>query len=71
MKAVLSLRALALKAGRDARAPSFKGRIHLHAAIIETITHPAFYSGWPNAMTAVTVAKEVFEKKMTREGQTV
>jgi alkylhydroperoxidase/carboxymuconolactone decarboxylase family protein YurZ len=23
----------------------------------------AFYSGWPNALTAVTVAREVFEKK--------
>jgi 4-carboxymuconolactone decarboxylase len=31
--------------------------------IIETITHLAFYSGWPNAVTAVGVAKEVFGKK--------
>ena len=31
--------------------------------IIETITHLAFYSGWPNAVTAIGVAKEVFEKK--------
>ena len=31
--------------------------------LIETITHLAFYCGWPNAMTAITVAKEVFEKK--------
>ena len=31
--------------------------------LIETITHLAFYSGWPNAVTAVGVAKEVFEKK--------
>jgi 4-carboxymuconolactone decarboxylase len=29
--------------------------------LIETITHLAFYSGWPNAMTAITVAKEVFQ----------
>jgi 4-carboxymuconolactone decarboxylase len=28
--------------------------------IAETITHLAFYSGWPSAVTAVTVAKEVF-----------
>lgn len=28
--------------------------------ISETITHLAFYSGWPNAMAAVAVAKEVF-----------
>jgi len=31
--------------------------------LIETITHLAFYSGWPNAVTAISVAKEVFEKK--------
>jgi 4-carboxymuconolactone decarboxylase len=31
--------------------------------LIETITHLAFYSGWPNAVTAIAVAKEVFEKK--------
>jgi 4-carboxymuconolactone decarboxylase len=31
--------------------------------LIETITHLAFYSGWPNAMTAISVAKEVFENK--------
>jgi 4-carboxymuconolactone decarboxylase len=28
--------------------------------VIETITHLAFYGGWPNAVTAVGVAKEVF-----------
>jgi len=31
--------------------------------IAETITHLAFYAGWPSAVTAVTVAKEVFAKK--------
>ena len=31
--------------------------------IVETITHLAFYAGWPSAVTAVTVAKEVFEKR--------
>jgi 4-carboxymuconolactone decarboxylase len=31
--------------------------------LVETITHLAFYAGWPNAVTAVGVAKEVFEKK--------
>jgi 4-carboxymuconolactone decarboxylase len=30
--------------------------------LIETITHLAFYSGWPNAVTAVSVAREVFRK---------
>jgi 4-carboxymuconolactone decarboxylase len=31
--------------------------------LIEAITHLAFYAGWPNAVTAVAVAKEVFERK--------
>ncbi|HEX7183645.1 MAG TPA: carboxymuconolactone decarboxylase family protein [Thermoanaerobaculia bacterium] len=31
--------------------------------LVETITHLAFYAGWPSAMTAITVAKEVFEDK--------
>ena len=30
--------------------------------ISEMITHLAFYSGWPTAMSAAGVAKEVFEK---------
>jgi 4-carboxymuconolactone decarboxylase len=30
--------------------------------LIEAITHLAFYSGWPNAVTAVGVAREVFKK---------
>jgi len=30
--------------------------------IIETITHLAFYAGWPPAMTALRIAREVFEK---------
>ena len=29
--------------------------------IVEMITHLAFYSGWPTAMTAVSIAKELFE----------
>ena len=31
--------------------------------LIEMITHLAFYAGWPNAVTAIAVAREVFEKK--------
>src|SRR4051794_5103426 len=31
--------------------------------LIETITHLAFYAGWPNAVNAIAVAKDVFEKK--------
>jgi 4-carboxymuconolactone decarboxylase len=43
-------------------------RFHLRFAVengvkkeelVEVITHLAFYSGWPNAMSAVMVAKEV------------
>ncbi|MNV69619.1 Carboxymuconolactone decarboxylase family protein [compost metagenome] len=30
--------------------------------LIETITHLAFYAGWPSAVTAIGVAKEVFKK---------
>jgi Carboxymuconolactone decarboxylase family len=30
--------------------------------LIEAITHLAFYAGWPNALTAISVAKEVFQK---------
>ncbi|HXX99648.1 MAG TPA: carboxymuconolactone decarboxylase family protein [Candidatus Limnocylindrales bacterium] len=46
-------------------------RFHLNRAVengvtkeelIEVITHLAFYSGWPTAMSAITVAKEVFSK---------
>jgi len=29
----------------------------------EVITHLAFYAGWPNAFSALAVAKEVFEKR--------
>jgi 4-carboxymuconolactone decarboxylase len=29
----------------------------------EVITHLAFYAGWPNAMSALPVAKDVFEKR--------
>ncbi len=31
--------------------------------LVEAITHMAFYSGWPSAVSAVAVAKEVFQKK--------
>jgi 4-carboxymuconolactone decarboxylase len=31
--------------------------------LIETITHLAFYAGWPNAVTAIAVAREVFREK--------
>jgi 4-carboxymuconolactone decarboxylase len=31
--------------------------------IVEAITHLAFYSGWPNAVSAVAIAREVFKQK--------
>ena len=33
--------------------------------LIEVITRLAFYSGWPNAVTAITVAKKVFQKNQS------
>ena len=30
--------------------------------LVETITHLAFYAGWPNAVTAVSLARDVFKK---------
>jgi len=35
--------------------------------IAETITHLAFYAGWPSAVTAVGVAKDVFGKTSDRQ----
>jgi len=29
--------------------------------LVELITHLAFYSGWPTAMSAISLAKEVFQ----------
>jgi 4-carboxymuconolactone decarboxylase len=31
--------------------------------LVETITHMAFYSGWPSAVSAVAIAREVFAEK--------
>jgi 4-carboxymuconolactone decarboxylase len=36
--------------------------------IAEAITHLAFYAGWPSAVTAVTVAKDIFGKKPDEKG---
>jgi len=37
--------------------------------ISEIITHLAFYSGWPNAMSAVAVTKNVFRRRGVRSDQ--
>ena len=34
--------------------------------LVEAITHLAFYAGWPSAVTASTVAREVFQKQPPR-----
>ena len=31
--------------------------------LVELITHLAFYSGWPTAMSAASIAKDVFDKE--------
>ncbi len=31
--------------------------------LVELITHLAFYSGWPTANTAITIARRVFEER--------
>ena len=31
--------------------------------LVELVTHLAFYSGWPTAMSAALIAKDVFEKQ--------
>jgi 4-carboxymuconolactone decarboxylase len=36
------------------------------AEIVETITHLAFYAGWPNAVTAIKVAQDVFAQPHTK-----
>jgi alkylhydroperoxidase/carboxymuconolactone decarboxylase family protein YurZ len=36
----------------------------------EAITHIAFYAGSPNAMTAITTAKGVFEEQSTSSSST-
>ena len=33
--------------------------------IVETITHLAFYSGWPTASTAIAIARDVFAQAET------
>ena len=47
-------------------------RFHLEKALengvtkdelIEVITHLAFYSGWPNSMSTIMIAKELFSKR--------
>ena len=41
--------------------------------IIELITHLAFYAGWPNSMSAVMLAKHVFEQddKSSKEAEQI
>jgi 4-carboxymuconolactone decarboxylase len=57
-----------LAMGREAQLEGHLGRALANGVtrdeISELITHLAFYAGWPAAMTAALVAKEVFEKAL-------
>ena len=52
--------------GRDKQLEGHLGRALANGVtrdeISEIITHLAFYAGWPAAMTAAQITKEVFEK---------
>lgn len=37
------------------------------AELIETITHLAFYAGWPSAVTAIGTARDVFKQALVRD----
>ena len=37
--------------------------------LIEAITHLAFYSGWPNAMSCMAVAKELFQAQVSASSE--
>jgi 4-carboxymuconolactone decarboxylase len=56
-----------IAAGQVAQIPYHLGRAMdnglTQAQAGEAITHLAFYAGWPNAFSALPVAKEVFEKR--------
>lgn len=39
------------------------------AELSEAITHLAFYSGWANAMAAVSIAKDVFRERCVKQDQ--
>jgi 4-carboxymuconolactone decarboxylase len=36
--------------------------------LLESITHLAFYAGWPSAMTAITIARQVVDAPVTDAG---
>ena len=64
-------RSLATVAALIAMNRSDQLRFHLNYAVqngvkkeelIEVITHLAFYAGWPSAMSAIMIAKEIFAK---------
>jgi 4-carboxymuconolactone decarboxylase len=56
-----------ISAGQSAQIPYHLNRAMDHgltqAQASEVITHLAFYAGWPNAMSAVPVAIDVFQKR--------
>ncbi|MBI2737191.1 MAG: carboxymuconolactone decarboxylase family protein [Rhodospirillales bacterium] len=56
-----------IASGQVAQVPYHLGRAMdnglTEAQAAEAITHLAFYAGWPNAFSALPVAKDVFEKR--------
>jgi 4-carboxymuconolactone decarboxylase len=56
-----------IASGQFAQFPSHLNRAMdnglTQAQAAEVITHLAFYAGWPNAFTALPLAKDVFEKR--------
>jgi 4-carboxymuconolactone decarboxylase len=56
-----------IASGQVAQIPYHPNRAMDHgltqAQAAETLTHLAFYAGWPNVFSALPVAKDVFEKR--------
>ena len=70
-------RSLATRAALIATGKTEQLRFHFPKALengvtrdelVELITHLAFYAGWPNAMSAVTLARELFGNPKVKGG---
>jgi len=65
-RSLITMAAL-IAAGQTAQIPYHLGRAMdnglTETQAAEVITHLAFYAGWPNAMSALPVAKDVFSKR--------
>jgi 4-carboxymuconolactone decarboxylase len=65
-RSVITVAAL-IALNRNEQLPYHVGKALEHGVtkdeLIEIITHLAFYSGWPNSMSAVRITKEILAKK--------